>query len=123
MSLAGFDPWAALEAIRAEAVQPDAVQAIGEVSRISRGQPLPSVIAGALLATADTETAVRLDAAIRDGATWAWCPTGALDLVLPDGRLWLLAPAKVARLRAAGLLPEATCRVARAADGEGEHNV
>jgi hypothetical protein len=61
-----------------------------------------------VLEWADQETAVRLDAAIRAGATWAWCSTGALDLVLPDGRLWMLAPTKAARMRAAGLLPEAT---------------
>jgi hypothetical protein len=50
--------------------------------------------------------AVALDVAIRAGATVARCPTGALDVTLPDGRLWLLSPALVLRLNAAGLLPE-----------------
>ena len=60
----------------------------------------------ATMGAADTETAARLDAALEAGATWAWCPTGALDLAMADGRLWLLAPAKVARMMAAGLLPK-----------------
>ncbi|WP_270934422.1 hypothetical protein [Falsiroseomonas oryzae] len=49
--------------------------------------------------------AVRLDVALRAGATVARCPTGALDLTLPDGRAWLLSPSVVARLAAARLLP------------------
>ena len=52
-----------------------------------------------------TGFAVRLDAVLRDGATVARCPSGALDVTLPDGRLWLLSPALVARMAAAGLLP------------------
>jgi hypothetical protein len=49
--------------------------------------------------------AVRLDAALRDGAAVVRCPSGALDLTLPDGRAWLLSPDTVARLAAARLLP------------------
>jgi hypothetical protein len=49
--------------------------------------------------------AVRLDVALRDGAAVVRCPSGALDLTLPDGRLWLLSPDTVARLAAARLLP------------------
>jgi hypothetical protein len=49
--------------------------------------------------------AVRLDAALRDGAAVVRCPSGALDLTLPDGRAWLLSPDTVARLAAAWLLP------------------
>ncbi len=48
--------------------------------------------------------AVRLDVALRDGAAVVRCPSGALDLTLPDGRLWLLSPDTVARLAAARLL-------------------
>lgn len=49
--------------------------------------------------------AVRLDVALRDGAAVERCPSGALDVTLPDGRLWFLTPSTVARLAAAGLLP------------------
>jgi hypothetical protein len=49
--------------------------------------------------------AVRLDVALRGGATVTRCPSGALDLTLSDGRLWLLSPDTVARLAAARLLP------------------
>ncbi len=49
--------------------------------------------------------AVRLDVAFRAGATVERCPSGALDVTLPDGRAWLLSPDTVARLAAARLLP------------------
>ena len=49
--------------------------------------------------------AARLDAALRAGAAVARCPSGALDITLPDGRLWLLSPHSVARLAAGGMLP------------------
>ena len=52
-----------------------------------------------------TGLAVRLDVALRDGAAVVRCPSGGLDLTLPDGRLWLLSPDTVARLAAARLLP------------------
>jgi hypothetical protein len=49
--------------------------------------------------------AVRLDAALRDGATVTRCPSGALDVTLTDGSPWLLSPSVVARLEAGRLLP------------------
>ena len=73
----------------------------------SGAAPLEAHNAKAVPAAADRETAARLDEAMRGGATCAWCSTGALDVVLPDGRLWFLAPTKAARMRAAGLLPVA----------------
>jgi hypothetical protein len=106
LSAASFDPWAALATIRAEAEPAGAAVEISKISRISRGEPLPSDNAVVFHGNADTQTAVRLDAAIRAGATWAWCPTGALDVVLPDGRLWLLSPTTAGRMKAARLLPD-----------------
>lgn len=46
-----------------------------------------------------------MDAALRDGAPVVRCPSGALDLTLPDGCAWLLSPDTVARLAVARLLP------------------
>lgn len=63
--------------------------------------------------------AVRLDVALRAGAVVERCPSGALDLTLPDGRLWFLTPSTVARLAAAGLLPgHLPERVPDAVEGE-----
>lgn len=52
-----------------------------------------------------TGLAVRLDVAVRGGATVTSCPSGALDVTLTDGSPWLLSPSVVARLEAGRLLP------------------
>ena len=44
-------------------------------------------------------------AALRYGAAVVRCPSGALDLTLPDRCAWLLSPDTVARLAVARLLP------------------
>jgi hypothetical protein len=51
-----------------------------------------------------TRDAARLSGLIAAGCGWRSCPAGGLDVTLPDGRLLLISPATVARLREARLL-------------------
>lgn len=60
-----------------------------------------------------TRDAACLSGLIAAGCEWRRCPAGGLDLTLPDGRLVLFAPATVARLRAAALLPAALNKAER----------
>jgi hypothetical protein len=65
--------------------------------------PSPPVLSDADLYL--TGLAIRLDVAVRGGATVTRCPSGALDGTLTDGSPWLLSPAVVALLAAERLLP------------------
>ena len=54
-----------------------------------------------------TAAACRLAALVEAGCDWRWCPVGGLGVVQADGRAWMIAPAYAARMRDAGLLPDA----------------
>jgi hypothetical protein len=54
-----------------------------------------------------TRDAVRLSGYVAARCDWRWCPAGGLEVLKPDGLAWCLSPVTVARLRVAGLLPDA----------------
>ena len=65
-----------------------------------------------------TGLAVRLDVAVRAGATVTRCPSGARDVSLTDGSPWLMSPSVVARLEAGRLLPAAAPNLPAPGAGE-----
>jgi hypothetical protein len=59
-----------------------------------------------------TRDAARLSGLVAHGASWRWCPGGALEVVQPHGARWTLLPARAAALLQASLLPEAIVEAA-----------
>lgn len=112
--MSGFDPWAALAAIRGRDPAPPASDAISRISGFSRGAPPQAENENPAPARFDwpdgvdfwlTHDAVKLAGILNMGGSYRWCPTGGLDMWREDGRYVGFGRHKIEALRVAGLLP------------------